>query len=189
MKKKWFGVGTIAIFATMLGSSSASASPLLWTLQGVTFGDGGTASGSFVYDSTTNTYSSINISVIATATYPAATFLFLAPGFLPFDTASNFYTVDSNAAILSGAHLLAVNFVNPLTSAGGTDAILLPNGGIKSACLTADCSSYLPQLAADFVNHGSVVASSTPEPATLLLISFGLFAIAARRFLAPWRGC
>ncbi|MGI9341883.1 MAG: hypothetical protein ACR2QV_03490 [Gammaproteobacteria bacterium] len=41
--------------------SAAEAAPVTWTLQNVVFKSGGTATGSFVYDVDTSTYSSISI--------------------------------------------------------------------------------------------------------------------------------
>ena len=46
-------------------SLSAHATPVVWYLSGVTFIDGGAASGSFTYDADTNTYSAISISTTA----------------------------------------------------------------------------------------------------------------------------
>ena len=50
-----------ALLVLLCVPSVASADGITWTLSGVTFDDGGTASGSFVYDAVTNTVSSINI--------------------------------------------------------------------------------------------------------------------------------
>jgi hypothetical protein len=56
--------------------SNASAFPVTWTLSGVTFTDGGTASGYFVYDADTNTFSEGSISVAGgnTATFVPVTY-------------------------------------------------------------------------------------------------------------------
>jgi hypothetical protein len=53
-------VGSVA--AGVLASTSPSHA-LTWNLNNVTFADGGTATGSFDYDTATNTYSNINITV------------------------------------------------------------------------------------------------------------------------------
>ena len=55
------GMGLAAALAL-----SAQAAPVLWTLNGVSFDDGSTASGSFVYDAATNLYSNVNIVTTAT---------------------------------------------------------------------------------------------------------------------------
>ena len=41
----------------------AQADPMVWTLEGVTFDTGATATGSFNYDAATNHYQNVNISV------------------------------------------------------------------------------------------------------------------------------
>ena len=45
----------LTLFFAVLTAQIASANPILWSLAGVTFDDGGTAYGSFVYDADTNT--------------------------------------------------------------------------------------------------------------------------------------
>lgn len=50
----------ISVASAML-ALSASAAPVTWTLTDTTFDDGGTATGSFVYDADTNLYSHVNI--------------------------------------------------------------------------------------------------------------------------------
>jgi hypothetical protein len=52
----------------LLTAQTASAVPIQWTLDGVTFIDGGTASGSFVFDADLSIYSSINTSTTAGST-------------------------------------------------------------------------------------------------------------------------
>ncbi|MEP7354005.1 MAG: hypothetical protein ABI824_12310, partial [Acidobacteriota bacterium] len=80
MNKLWLGAAALVMMT--LGSPTVGAAPITWYLQGVTFADGGTASGSFVYDATTNVYSGVNVSVTATSSYPATIFsraLFMVP--------------------------------------------------------------------------------------------------------------
>jgi hypothetical protein len=50
------------------------AIPLTWTLLGVTFYDGGTAHGSFVYDADLDSYSSFNITTTAGSAFGGATY-------------------------------------------------------------------------------------------------------------------
>jgi len=50
----------------VLATVSVQATPLTWMLTGVTFVDGATASGSFVFDADTNIYLSWNITTTAT---------------------------------------------------------------------------------------------------------------------------
>src|SRR3954453_13212771 len=62
----------------LMASTPIVAAPVLWTLSGVTFADGGTASGSFVYDATTNTYSAINVTS-AGGTLSSVTYIATSP--------------------------------------------------------------------------------------------------------------
>jgi hypothetical protein len=62
-----------AIFAALFMSmSTAGAMPVTWDLEDVVFQNGETATGSFVYDADTNTFSNIDI-VTPNATYGVPT--------------------------------------------------------------------------------------------------------------------
>ncbi len=58
----------VALFC-MPSIASADGVPVPWTLTGVTFSNGETASGSFDYNSVTNMFSSIDITTTAGNTY------------------------------------------------------------------------------------------------------------------------
>src|SRR5258706_4070533 len=65
----------LVLCGTAAGFSCAQASPILWTLSGVTLFDNATATGSFVYDAATPLYSSINILVSGGyLNFPSVTF-------------------------------------------------------------------------------------------------------------------
>ena len=65
----------LIIAVSMILAGSVHATPILWTLDSVSFTDCGVATGSFVYDSDTDLYGSISITTsggfIAGATYLA----------------------------------------------------------------------------------------------------------------------
>ena len=84
------------LFLVGLLSVSASAAPLLWTLSGVTFADGGTASGSYIYDATTNTYSSVHVITTAGSRLPGATYTQENVNFTPNAAALFFVTGTGN---------------------------------------------------------------------------------------------
>lgn len=69
-----------SLFLFVLLTVAASAAPALYTLQGVVFADGGAASGSFVYDAVTNTYSNVSITTTTGAVRTGATFTFVNGG-------------------------------------------------------------------------------------------------------------
>ena len=108
----------------------------LWTLQGVTFFDGATASGSFVYDAITNQYTAINIATTS-GSFPGATFTFLGTKIAPTATEVHFYS--SNAADLTNSHFLYLKFASPLTAAGGNVQLALPSQ--EDVCGDALCTS------------------------------------------------
>src|SRR5579885_3048511 len=98
---------------------SASAATILWTLQGVTFGDGGKASGSFDYNADTNTFSSIDIVTTPGSSFPGATYLAIDPG--KASSATSLAVVpNAGLADLTGTAVLDLFFSSALTNAGGT---------------------------------------------------------------------
>ena len=52
---------SLCVLGMLLVAAAANAQPVTWYIQGVTFSDGGTASGSFNYDAATNSYSQVHI--------------------------------------------------------------------------------------------------------------------------------
>src|SRR5262245_48383690 len=107
-------VTLIAMFA-----QPVHADPIVWTLQGVTFDTGATATGSFTYDAATNNYQNVSISVtgsgfLTAKTYPAISdFIFGA-------TANNLSFIQP---LLRGQRTLSLTFLSPLTDTGGTIAL------------------------------------------------------------------
>ena len=171
MAKTLLGIMAVAAGMIVLGCSNAEASPITWTLQSVAFADGGIASGSFVYDATTTSYSAFNVSTTGTGGIPATNFQYRSifsgvPG-------STLVLLDSNAADLTGAHDLTLRFTNALTNAGGTSALVLANGSFETTCGNAICGSVIAP--SSFTTAGSVTSNpngtATPEPATFALFA------------------
>jgi hypothetical protein len=115
-----------------------SATPLLWTLV-QTLAGGGTASGSFVYDATTNTYSNVNITTTA-GTLPGATYSFVAPG--P-QNVFGLTVVTTSGANQTGNPGLQLQFVGGLLAAGGAGIPVLLREG---TCQDAGCAANLGPL-------------------------------------------
>src|SRR5215469_8441085 len=88
--------------------SIASADSILWTLTGVTFSDGATASGSFMFDGTT--FSNIDITTSVGNTY-----MTISPVFTSSVTTLWLGSTGSN---LTGTALLGLLFDNPLMNSG-----------------------------------------------------------------------
>jgi hypothetical protein len=96
-------------------SLNAWATPVLWTLQGFTFPDGGTASGSFVYDNDTNTYSKLNITTTAGSARGGSSYTIVNPNVSP--SASGFFA--ATTSLTAGSPGLIIGF-STLTNVGGT---------------------------------------------------------------------
>jgi PEP-CTERM motif len=151
--------------------SIASADGITWTLSGVTFDDGGTASGSFVFDALTNTYSAIDIITTAGSQFGGATYTGIDPGF-PSTSGQLILVTNALLSDFTGTGVLELDF-GPLTNLGGTFPVV---GTGEGTCDNAGCSSgtELRTLTAGEVT--GVVA--TPEPSTLLLLVMGLAGLA-----------
>lgn len=153
---------------------SASAAPLVWTLQGVTFTDGGTASGSFMYDAATNTYSNVNITTTAGSVRTGATYHFVAGP--PNSPDSNFFLqLTIGSGILTGTPAFSLVFPSAgLTASGGTVAVTF---GLEALCSDAVCTG--PSGPSRTVTgRASVVASTPNTPAPVPALStWGLGAL------------
>jgi hypothetical protein len=172
-----FGVVALLV-AAMVAPTTSKASPILWTLSGVTFDDGSTASGSFVFNADTDQYSSIDVITTAGSTFGAETYLFANACCSNADQLA----LATSAGSQTGLTLLFLQFFSPLTNAGGTATLGLV---FESTCQNMDCSvGDFPIL--DTSDAGTVTTSvtATPEPSSALLLGTGVLtfmAMAMRR--------
>lgn len=153
----------------LAGSCSMQAIPVVWYLNGVTFTDGGAATGSFIYDADTNTYSSIKIFTTpgTGVTSPASVgaggnYTEQSPGVA--SPTSDILMTDS-PTITGVTRGLRLVFSAPLTNLGGN--VPLNAGVTEGFCSVVNCLS----VGTDFrVNAtGSVVALSAAGPKTWYL--------------------
>jgi hypothetical protein len=170
---KRLGILKIALVLLVLFGvpSIASADGITWTLSGVTFDDGGTASGSFVFDALTNTYSSIDITTSAGSLFGGATYTGIDPGF-PSTSGQLILVTNPLLSDLTGTGVLELDF-GPLTNLGGTFPVVAEGEG---TCDDAGCTSGTELRT---TTAGSVTATTaTPEPSTLLLLVMGVAGLA-----------
>lgn len=168
------------LLVLLLIPSIASADGITWNLTGVTFADGGTASGSFVYDAVTNTVSSIDIVTTVGTVFGGTTYTALNPGFLPLPD-DIVVVPNSSLSNFTGTFVLDLSLAAPLTNAGGI--VSMAGLGGEFTCADAGCTA--PNLDTyRLMTAGEVVA--TPEPSALLLLGAGLgvLLIAAKRLQA-----
>jgi hypothetical protein len=165
----------ITLLASLGIATDAQALSVLWTLQDVQFEDGGSATGSFVYDADINTYANISVTTTTGSATTGGTVSLLLDG-------------DANGAAvvplqgdLTGATLLQLLFQAPLTNAGGVvalvDPFFAPNSSSEGRCSNASCSSA---SFARFMASGDVVGAPVPVPATGALLAAALAALGPR---------
>jgi hypothetical protein len=159
MKTRIIGLAALACMM-LFGPLTAQAVPVEWTLNGFTFVGGGTASGSFVYDADTNTYSSVNITTTP-GTLAGASYTDVSPGFANSATVGLFVT--TTVGDLTGTPALALFYGAGLTNAGGAVAITL-NGNVEGTCNNATCTAGTGtrSLVAGALLNGVVVPTPTP---------------------------
>jgi hypothetical protein len=168
-------ITALTLFVLFCVPSIASADGITWDLSGVTFDDGGTASGSFVYDASTNKYSSIDIITTLGTAFGGDTYTSLSSA---FDSSSTGLLVGASGDLTNTA-LLFLLYGADLTNAGGTVPLIVSgeNQGGEGTCDNSDCS--LTTLLRS-TTAGQVVGTvSTPEPSVLSFLGLGLGALLA----------
>lgn len=168
---KRFLAGTACALGLLLTATAAQADSITWTLQDVTFSDGGTASGTFTTDSTSGDLLSWDITTIQTTTSYTGWEYTPESSNLGADTSDSF-TLDPDG--LNSPTLLLLTFENPLTAAG-LDAIVTGSSSIEEGqnC----CQTFIRT-----VTSGDAI-SSAPEPAeyAMLFGGLGLTGLVTRR--------
>jgi hypothetical protein len=188
-------------FASCLLSATASAGPVIWTLNGITFNGGGTASGSFTFDADTGshacssaltpcgTFSNINITTTTGAgvtgsvyTHACGVDVIGCTAVSPDSTEVLFLT--STAADQTGLPAIAFFFAGAgvvppggLTDAGGVMDVSGSSSSVgviqEALCNNAGCAS--PAAPSRVGNAGSVVGvAAVPEPSSALYLTGAL---------------
>jgi hypothetical protein len=141
--------------ALLLSAVSISAAPITYALVGVTFDDGGTASGSFTFDPATNTFSDVNITTTTGSARSGAVYQFVCGQDVPNCTgvapnSTQVLNLTSTAADQTGLPGLALFFTGvggvPPAGLGASTKIDISNSslsvgaGQEASCLDAACS-------------------------------------------------
>ena len=156
-------------------TAPVQAAAINWTLSGVTFDDGGTASGTFSTDATTGSLLSWDI------TTTAGNFPF---GGYHYDSSSSFRDVSTpiSFSVLSVntnfSPVLDLHFVNPLNVVGVSP---FANGSREYHILIVQNDSELHQRAITAGYATSITAVPDPETYAMMLAGLGLLGFAARR--------
>jgi hypothetical protein len=170
---------SLAVLAasTLMFAAAAHAAPVTWNLQNWTFADGGTASGSFVFDASTGAYS--NVSVLSTngTVRTGASYVLRNPASGGNATFASWVT--GLFADFTNTPVIAVNWASALTDVGGTVGVDLAGFHGESSCINASCSGASAPVR--FLTSGAVTTAQVPLPATLPLVGLALAMLGAAR--------
>ena len=155
-------VGSTYAAALMFGTAHASI--VQWSLSGVTFDDGGRASGTFSTDSVSGDVLTFGISTSAGETLPGYSYNAADSHlFNHFLSANSFLLLVNN-----GSRYLNLVFQNALNNAGAVDILAVSNNSYLSYECN-NCGLVRRVTAGEAIN-----VSAVPEPATFALVLAGL---------------
>jgi len=169
-------IDSAAVALLLMSTNPQPAYAILWTLSGVTFNDGGTASGWFVTDSTGFIQSNYDITTTSTVAAPGFPGF---PGFTYTPSSSFIVTASTNASTIDisaipsddpADHDIELVFAVPLD--GTTDRAQLSKTppGFETTNLESRGTTA-----------GHAALTIAPEPATLTVLGAGLAALAVAR--------
>jgi hypothetical protein len=173
---------TFRLFSlAVLLAGLAQAVPITWTLSGIVFPGGGTASGSFVYDADANTYSFVNLTTTA-GFLSGATYTAPVPGAnQPSGNSVLIAITNASLSDFTGTPVLRLDFSAPLTNAGGTTSVHATEG----TCAVNPCINLTGNFRG--IGGGTITGprpNVTPAPPSIVLAITGM-ALAGGAYL--WR--
>jgi hypothetical protein len=132
------GTMLASLFVLVLGfTSTVQADFVTWHLSGVTFEDGGTATGSFKYDALANSYSDISITTTQGTAFSGNQYI----DKVNVNTPLALISVSAPAASdLTEENFFVMQFSSALTASGGTISLAIPGGNNREGvCTSTDC--------------------------------------------------
>ena len=171
-------IAVLGLIVLLSLPSIASADGATWTLSGVTFDDGGTASGSFTYDALSNSFTVIQVTTTTGTLVTAASYKSLSSCCGSSDTG---LLLGPNVTDFTNTPLLFLLFSAPLTNAGGTIPLMFgfvdtDFDSAEDFCTNSDCSAFSMRL----VTGGEVVgvpSTAVPEPSAISFLTLGLIVL------------
>lgn len=169
----------LAVGLLLASAGSTLAAPITWSLFGVTLDDGGVASGTFVYDADTNTFSAVNI-ITTGGGQPGAAYTQIGGvyGGAGLPVAADRVGVLTLSGPGVGQRNLNLQLVSGMTNAGGL-IVIRPTSVFSAEVTCADAPCATPGAPLRGVSAGAVTSFPLP-PATIptlgewALILFGL---------------
>jgi hypothetical protein len=162
----------LIVLLSLPSIASADGVTVKWTLSGVSFDDGGMASGFFDYNALNNAYSAINITTTAGSAFGGATYTSVNVIF----QSTKFGVFLGPTGDLTNTPLLFLMFDSALNDLG-TPVSLIGIG--EGTCDNSKCSAntFLRAIGGDL--SGTPISTPVPEPSAVLLLGLGLVALMA----------
>jgi len=165
--------------------------PVVWYLSGVRFSDGGTASGSFVFDANNYQYSAINITTTAGSAAAGAHYAAWDPGNATIEWGV-LAVPTAGLADYTGVPLLEIVTNTLFTNAGGTIPLTLGGASMETTCNTA-CDALFPTPVRTVISGSLTTTPPTGVPALskwalallgILLLGYSVIEVRRRRWSA-----
>jgi hypothetical protein len=172
---------------TFVISTMASATPITWELMNFEFSDGGTAYGSFTYDSVIDQFSDIDIYTTAGSDLDGRHFIATAGAWGDNPENGTLAFSDSVGPNFTGAGWFRISANIDFEAAPGTVVDQWLAVGAESFCTNYVCNSAANEITSPGQSRDTIsgylvaTATSVPEPPVSLLLGLGLIAFVSTR--------